>query len=114
MGTFLNGYFASFTIFDITLPQERRSIAVLFFLFDDTLPPFWSRRVCHGRGRSLLLVRGWLSKTSPQPLLTTIPGGNVHVLFHYATDLRDFMANLLLLLRVPCLLEKTMPLLQIS
>ncbi|KAL4194786.1 hypothetical protein AMTRI_Chr05g70200 [Amborella trichopoda] len=93
---------------------ERSSIIVLFFLFDDTLPRFLLRQVCHGRLRSLDLFRGWSSKTSPPPLPTTIPGGNVLVLFHYAPDLRDFVTNLLLLLRVSCLLEKTMPLLQIS
>ncbi|KAL4184991.1 hypothetical protein AMTRI_Chr10g3800 [Amborella trichopoda] len=91
-----------------------RLIVVLFLYFDDTPLHFWLRRVCHGRERSLLLVRGWSSKTSPRPLPTTILGGNVPVLFHYAPDLRDFMVNLLLLIRISCLLEKMIPLVQIN
>ncbi|KAL4204048.1 hypothetical protein AMTRI_Chr01g107740 [Amborella trichopoda] len=76
--------------------------------------PLWSRRVCRGRERSLLLVRGWLRKTSPRPLPTIILGGDVPALFHYALDLRDFVVNLLLLLRIPCFLERTMTLPQIN
>ncbi|KAL4181509.1 hypothetical protein AMTRI_Chr12g237670 [Amborella trichopoda] len=94
--------------------MERRSIVSLSFRFDDTLPHVWSRRVCHGRGKSFLLVRRWSSKTSPRPPPTIILGRNVPALFSYVPDLRDFVANLLLPLRVLCLLEKTMPLLQIS
>ncbi|KAL4199099.1 hypothetical protein AMTRI_Chr03g143160 [Amborella trichopoda] len=113
-GISLNGYFASFATFIIILLLESRLIIVLFFLFDDTLLPFWSKLVYRGRGRRLLLVRGWLRKTSPQPLPTTILGRNMPALFHYVPRLRDFVMNLLLLLGILCLLEKMMPLLQIS
>ncbi|KAL4183302.1 hypothetical protein AMTRI_Chr11g97500 [Amborella trichopoda] len=88
-GTFLKGCFVSFVILRITFFLEKRSIANLFFLFDGTLPHFLLRQVYHGRGRSLLLVRGWSSKTSPQPLRTMILGENVPALFHYALNFRD-------------------------
>ncbi|KAL4179750.1 hypothetical protein AMTRI_Chr13g121640 [Amborella trichopoda] len=113
-GISLRGYFANFAIFNIILLLGKRSIAVLFFLFDNTLPLFWPRHVCRGRGRSLLLGRGSLSKTSLQPLATMLLGGNMLALFHYVPRLRDFKMNLLLLLGIPCLIENMMPLLQIS
>ncbi|KAL4179624.1 hypothetical protein AMTRI_Chr13g121000 [Amborella trichopoda] len=93
---------------------ERRSFVALSFRFNDTLPRFLLREVCHGRGRSPLPVRGWSSKTSPQLPPSMILGGNMLVLFHYAPDLRDFVVNLLLLLRISCLLEKMAPLVKIN
>ncbi|KAL4179677.1 hypothetical protein AMTRI_Chr13g121260 [Amborella trichopoda] len=71
-GISLRWCFASFTILRNILLQERRSIVALSVHFDDTLPLFWSRLICCGRKRSPLLVRGYLSKTSPQPLRTMI------------------------------------------
>ncbi|KAL4205101.1 hypothetical protein AMTRI_Chr01g135530 [Amborella trichopoda] len=86
-GTSLRGCLNSFTILRIISLQERRSIVALSFRFVGILPLFWLRRVCHGRERSPLLARGWLSKTGPQLLQTMILDENVPALFYYALNL---------------------------
>ncbi|KAL4181281.1 hypothetical protein AMTRI_Chr12g270450 [Amborella trichopoda] len=106
--------FASFAILIIIPLQERQSIVALSLCFMGILPLFWSRCVCHGRERSRLLARGWLSKMGPQLLRTMILGGNVPALFHYSLNLRDFMVSLLLQLRISCLIGKIAPLVLIN
>ncbi|KAL4204140.1 hypothetical protein AMTRI_Chr01g130680 [Amborella trichopoda] len=95
-GTSLRGCFASIAVLRIIPLLERRSIVALSFRFVGILPLFWSTRVFHGRERSPLLARGWLSKSRRQLLRTMILGGNVPSHFHYALNLRDFVVSLLL------------------